>query len=127
QTFIVHPERIASPVKAGQAAAAPPAKPSLKTDQAVPVPGGTQPTKTAPAGATSVSPRLSPLEPIAAKPGIFRLDIHAATSPGCVRERNEDSFLVQQLSWSNLEERHDLAVVVVADGMGGHEAGDRAS
>jgi predicted Zn finger-like uncharacterized protein len=56
-----------------------------------------------------------------------RLDVGAATSPGRVRKRNEDSFLVQQLSWSNLEERHDVAVVVVTDGMGGHDAGDRAS
>src|SRR5262249_40477699 len=45
----------------------------------------------------------------------------------CVRKRNEDSFLVQQLAWSILEERHDISLVVVADGMGGHDAGDRAS
>jgi protein phosphatase len=63
---------------------------------------------------TTVRPRL-------------RLDVGAATSPGRVRKRNEDSFLVQQLAWSNLDERHDVAVVVVADGMGGHDAGDRAS
>src|SRR5262249_32272967 len=56
-----------------------------------------------------------------------RLDVGAATSAGRVRKRNEDSFLVQQLAWSNLDERHDIALVVVADGMGGHDAGDRAS
>jgi protein phosphatase len=44
-----------------------------------------------------------------------------------VRERNEDSSLVQHLAWSNLDERHELAVLIVADGMGGHSAGDRAS
>jgi protein phosphatase len=56
-----------------------------------------------------------------------RLDIGSATSPGRQRERNEDSFVVQHLVWSNLDERHELALLVVADGMGGHEAGDRAS
>jgi protein phosphatase len=44
-----------------------------------------------------------------------------------VRDHNEDSLLVQQFSWSNLEERHDVALIVVADGMGGHAAGERAS
>lgn len=57
----------------------------------------------------------------------FRLDIGSATSVGRVRKRNEDSFLVQQLSWSNLDQRSDLALVVVADGMGGYAAGDQAS
>jgi protein phosphatase len=56
-----------------------------------------------------------------------RLDIGAATSAGRVRVRNEDSFLVQHLSWSTLDQRHELALLLVADGMGGHEAGDRAS
>jgi serine/threonine protein phosphatase PrpC len=56
-----------------------------------------------------------------------RLDVGAATSVGRVRERNEDSFLVQHLTWSNLDERHEAALLVVADGMGGYDAGDRAS
>jgi protein phosphatase len=59
--------------------------------------------------------------------GQFRLDVGGATSMGRVRNRNEDSFLLQQMAWSNLEARHDAALLVVADGMGGHEAGDRAS
>jgi protein phosphatase len=56
-----------------------------------------------------------------------RLDVGAATSPGRIRKRNEDSFLVQQLAWSNLDDRNDVALGAVADGMGGHDAGDRAS
>jgi protein phosphatase len=59
--------------------------------------------------------------------GVCRLDVGGATSPGRVRDRNEDSFLIQQLSWCNRDRRHEFAVVVVADGVGGHEAGDEAS
>jgi hypothetical protein len=59
--------------------------------------------------------------------GVCRLDAGAATSVGMVRKRNEDSFLIQQLTWANLDQRHELAVAVVADGLGGREAGDRAS
>jgi serine/threonine protein phosphatase PrpC len=56
-----------------------------------------------------------------------RLVVGSATTRGKVRDRNEDSVLVQQCSWSNLDQRHDVALIVVADGMGGHQAGDRAS
>jgi PPM family protein phosphatase len=55
------------------------------------------------------------------------LEIGSASSPGRVRPRNEDSFLVHHLSWANLDQRHESALIVVADGMGGYEAGDRAS
>jgi len=73
-------------------------------------------------GATS-PPLRAPSLPL----GLGCLDIGAATSPGQVRTRNEDSFLVQHLSWCNLDQRHEIALVVVADGLGGHEAGDKAS
>jgi PPM family protein phosphatase len=56
-----------------------------------------------------------------------RLTIGSATTRGRVRGRNEDSLLVQQCAWGNRDRRHDLALIVVADGMGGHQAGDRAS
>jgi protein phosphatase len=56
-----------------------------------------------------------------------RLDVGSATSPGRVRLRNEDSFLVHHLAWSNLDRRREIALAVVADGLGGHEAGDLAS
>ncbi len=57
----------------------------------------------------------------------MRLAVGSATTRGRVRERNEDSLLVQQCAWSNRNQRHDIALIVVADGMGGHQAGDRAS
>jgi len=60
-------------------------------------------------------------------PAACRLEVGAASSPGKVRERNEDSFLVQQLAWTSRDVAHEAALLVVADGMGGHQAGDRAS
>src|SRR5215475_7045662 len=47
----------------------------------------------------------------------LRFDASSATHPGKVRERNEDSCLL----------RSDIGLWAVADGMGGHEAGDVAS
>lgn len=55
------------------------------------------------------------------------LDIGSATTRGRVRDRNEDSLLVQHCTWSNVDRRHDVALVAIADGMGGHQAGERAS
>jgi protein phosphatase len=45
------------------------------------------------------------------------IDACGVTHPGRVRSVNEDAFLVD----------HELQMFVVADGMGGHNAGDRAS
>ena len=47
----------------------------------------------------------------------MHLTVSAATDVGLVREGNEDSFLVD----------HDLGLFIVADGMGGHRAGEKAS
>lgn len=74
----------------------------------------------APAAATAGKPALTPAGPC-------RLDLGSATSPGKVRERNEDSFLVQHLAWSNRNYCREIALAIVADGLGGHEAGDQAS
>ena len=65
--------------------------------------------------------------PTVEAPRGLRLDIGSATSRGRVRARNEDSFAVQHLAWANTDQHHELALVVVADGMGGYEAGDKAS
>jgi protein phosphatase len=56
-----------------------------------------------------------------------RLDIGAATSAGRVRSHNEDSFVTHHLSWSEQDQQREAALVVVADGLGGHEAGEEAS
>ena len=70
-----------------------------------------------PAAATAVVARSRPA----------RLRVGAATSPGRLRERNEDSYLLQQWTWASQHGRHEAVLALVADGMGGHEAGDRAS
>jgi protein phosphatase len=66
-------------------------------------------------------------EPIPQTAGALRLDIAGVTSTGRERNRNEDSFLVQHLTWSDLNQNHQLALVIVADGMGGHAGGDQAA
>jgi PPM family protein phosphatase len=77
-----------------------------------------------PAVLTSKPPTTEPIPPTA---GSLRLDIAGVTSIGRERSRNEDSFLVQHLTWSDLNENQQLALVIVADGMGGHAGGDQAA
>lgn len=73
------------------------------------------------------APALDPGSGSRLTAGSFRLEISCATSVGRVRNRNEDSHLVQHLAWANQNIHHEVALVVVADGMGGYEAGDLAS
>ncbi len=54
------------------------------------------------------------------------LDVGCATTAGRVRNRNEDSFLAQHLVWSTLDGLHEIALLAIADGMGGQAAGQEA-
>jgi serine/threonine protein phosphatase PrpC len=73
--------------------------------------------------ATSAS-EAAPAAPIAEEGTLTVAAINAAgkSDPGRHRERNEDSFLL----FPPLDE-HDAALYIVADGMGGHAAGEVAS
>ena len=75
--------------------------------------------------AAAFQAEASPGHPAA--PHGLALDIGSATSVGRIRQRNEDSLLVQHQRCANLDRHYELALVAVADGMGGYEAGDRAS
>src|SRR6185436_1329591 len=70
----------------------------------------------------------------------LRVDVAALSDPGKVRERNEDAYAVcrmgrflervtSSLPAEDLPERHEAVghVMIVADGLGGHEAGEVAS
>jgi protein phosphatase len=104
--------------------------PSDEPPPAAPKPAASVPLATPVSAASGPVPLAMPVStaPGPALPSCScRLILGSATTRGKVRERNEDSLLVQQCSWSNLDQRQDLALIVVADGMGGHNAGDRAS
>jgi protein phosphatase len=76
---------------------------------------------------TALAGKSPSTEPIPQTAGALRLDVAGLTSVGRERSRNEDSFLVQHLTWSDLNQNHQLALVIVADGMGGHAGGDQAA
>ncbi len=76
----------------------------------------------------AAKPEAEPSKSESTSPSIScRLDIGSATSRGKVRTRNEDCFLVQHLSWSDLDITRETALVIVSDGLGGHQSGDQAA
>ncbi len=56
-----------------------------------------------------------------------RLTLGSASSRGKVRQHNDDRFLSWQWSWNDADGVHEAALLVVADGRGGPDAGDMAS
>lgn len=71
-------------------------------------------------GALSVPTPAAPAPPP-------RLEVVALTSTGRIRKKNEDHVAVHHVSWSEGERLRDAALIVIADGLGGHEAGEVAS
>lgn len=56
-----------------------------------------------------------------------RLDVAAWTTTGMVRTNNEDAYALIHASASQQDDMADRLVVLLADGMGGYEAGEVAS
>lgn len=56
-----------------------------------------------------------------------RLDVAAWTTTGMVRTNNEDAYALLHASGSQQDDMADRLVVLLADGMGGYEAGEVAS
>jgi len=54
-------------------------------------------------------------------------DTATLTDPGMVRENNEDSSFALETSLPTTSEAVSLGIYIVADGMGGHQAGEVAS
>jgi len=69
---------------------------------------------------------LPSTEPIPTTAGSLRLGIAGVTSTGQKRSRNEDSFLIQHLTWFE-NDNYQLGLIIVADGVGGHASGDVAA
>ncbi|MCI0458298.1 MAG: protein phosphatase 2C domain-containing protein [Gemmataceae bacterium] len=109
---------ITGPATSSTSAGTPSARPPSEEDIQIELDGP------AAAALASTGP---PIPAQALPPGNCRLDIGSATSCGLARPRNEDSCLVVQFTATNLDQRRDVALVIVADGMGGYEAGDQAS
>ena len=85
-------------------------------------------------------PRAGVIGPGQLQTSLVRIDVHAQTHPGHHRPNNEDHFFVTRIGRTletlatnvpagNLPERAEEVnyVMVVADGMGGHAAGEVAS
>jgi serine/threonine protein phosphatase PrpC len=126
-------EEAAPPTPEPAPAAAPPSSKATPSPPAVapPRPGSLSvppPKPVSPAASAATAPQAAPRGPVTPPPpSPGRLAIGSATTRGRVRDRNEDSLLVQQFTWANLDQWHDLALIVVADGMGGYQAGEQAS
>jgi protein phosphatase len=71
---------------------------------------------------------LPPQAPLAASVSApSGIQVGGFSSVGRVRDRNEDRFFAQHWTWTDGCSTHEGALLIVADGMGGYQAGDRAS
>ncbi|HEX5270686.1 MAG TPA: protein phosphatase 2C domain-containing protein [Gemmataceae bacterium] len=82
-----------------------------------------------PAGEAAGLAAINPPAPAAPPPppAAAHFEVAGVSSAGRVRKQNEDSFLAQLLTWSGHDRGGETALAIVADGLGGHEAGEEAS
>lgn len=72
--------------------------------------------------------QLPPLETVMPNSSAgARLVVGQRSDIGQVRENNQDSMFTMASSMSTSDERPDFGLFIVADGMGGHEDGEKAS
>jgi serine/threonine protein phosphatase PrpC len=69
---------------------------------------------------------LPPLETIVPRPG-ERIHFGQLSDPGMVRSNNQDAIFGMVVSSTTDDGWPDMGIFVVADGMGGHQEGERAS
>ncbi len=60
-------------------------------------------------------------------PTFLQQEVGADSNTGMIRDHNEDSLLVLNLCMNNVSVNHGWGLYIVADGMGGHAAGEIAS
>lgn len=77
-------------------------------------------------GPQGSAPAHAPTEEHPPEPSPPRLDVGMASDPGTVRSLNEDCVAHLHLEVAQ-DERREVALLVLADGMGGHAAGETAS
>jgi PPM family protein phosphatase len=104
---------------AGNATTAPLIDDSAPT---LPVPPGTG----APPQAVDGATRKLPLEAVIASRNAH-LNFGQSTDVGMVRNNNQDAMLTFYYASQSIDERPDFGLFVVADGMGGHHDGEKAS
>jgi protein phosphatase len=112
--------------KVAQVLATPSAAPGKTPDWVADVDASSSAASTVPAvlAAEAGSFRSAPSPPLPFPP---RLILGGASSRGIVRERNGDRFRASLWHWNDADATHEVALLIVADGMGGYQAGDEAS
>lgn len=83
--------------------------------------------QTKPLTAAELREALQQLAVTLRPPLAVQLHIGKQTDVGRARPLNEDSILVLESTWSNRSINQPLCLLVVADGMGGHQGGEIAS
>ncbi|MFN4178777.1 MAG: PP2C family serine/threonine-protein phosphatase, partial [Armatimonadota bacterium] len=74
-----------------------------------------------------VAASLQELLELIQAPPVMRVEFFAMTDVGRKREHNEDSYLTMHFERCHLDKIESLLLLAVADGMGGHAAGEVAS
>lgn len=77
--------------------------------------------------ATGFTELINVLEVCRRTLGRIRMEIAAWTTTGIVRTGNEDACALLHSVETRLDEIHDFSIILLADGMGGYEAGEIAS